>query len=93
MKGEGIALRFEQVQEGCCSLCNPVQLADYEQPCVRVARHDQPLGGFCICLGCIERLALGARGEPSILVLSAEVSLFMRELMRQCGGNPDDTIH
>ncbi len=91
MTTEAIALRFELVADECCSLCNPVRLADYEQPCVRVRRHDCPQAAFHFCLSCVDLLVRGGRGEPSIRVLPLEVSRFMRELLRQC--SPDEPIH
>jgi hypothetical protein len=93
MTAEAIALRFELVQDECCSLCNPVRFADYEQACVRVHRDDLPQGAFYVCLPCVEMLRRAVRGEPSTLVLPAEISRFMHELVRRYGTKPDGTIH
>ena len=90
---EPIVLHFALAPDECCSLCNPVRLADYERPCVCVHHQDCPRGAFFICLPCIVLLGRGARGEPATLALPLEVSRFMRELLRQSGIDPDETIH
>lgn len=50
------AVQFERTSDGCCSICNPVALADLETECVKVYRADSPDRGIFVCRRCIQAM-------------------------------------
>jgi hypothetical protein len=70
-------------KDGCCSVCNPVRLADVECNVVEVT---SPLTSrkFALCVPCITALHRSARGERRVTItLHDEVQDFALEKERR----------
>lgn len=73
-----VHLRFEPKADGCCVLCNPVLLADFEAEGTRVTMRDPARGhetpGQFYCKPCIAALyAASVRSETTYVALESEV--------------------
>lgn len=59
MSWELTEVRFARHEDGCCELCNPIAMTDYETDCVRVQRVGR--SDLYICANCVRGMSRALR--------------------------------
>lgn len=69
----GMSLEFSMDSAGCCALCNPVCLADFETPCATI--RGVPSGRTVqICMECFRAIdVVASTGNPVTRELDPEI--------------------